>query len=282
MKTLIRLSVLILLCVLVLENQSFAQVLISSGSGEPDPSALLEIRSETGGLLIPNIEITKVGNDVVATNIPSPADGLLIFHNGFLSDGTTSSDLPKGLWYYDATASGGKWMIYSQVGSIYSSSLDNFGELFEIHDMGNGTMLTINDALSIPWASASEGHLGPGFLMFDDTTALAEDGTTSVLADQLFISTNKAYYTADVSTTLTTGTSGNIISGQLFVNDVPANAIFFRHAFQSSGEYVNCATSGIILLEPNSRVDFRFKSSTAVEIIYIEHLNMKLTKIGDY
>ena len=282
MKTLIRLSVLILLCVLVLENQSFAQVLISSGSGEPDSSALLEIRSETGGLLIPNIEITKVGNDVVATNIPSPADGLLIFHDGFLSDGTTESNLPKGLWYYDATASGGKWMIYSQVGSIYSSSLDNFGELFEINDMGNGTMLTVNDAISIPWASASEGHLGPGFLMFDDTTALAEDGTTSVLVDQLFISTNKAYYTADVSTTLTTGTSGNIISGQLFVNDVQAEAIFFRHAFQSSGEYVNCATSGIILLEPNSRVDFRFKSSTAVEIIYIEHLNMKLTKIGDY
>jgi hypothetical protein len=92
----------------------------------------------------------------------------------------------------------------------------------------------------------------------------------------------RAYYTADVSTTLTTGTSGNVVSGQLFVNDVPEEAIFFRHAFQSSGEYVNCATSGIIKLEPNSKVDFRFKTSTSGEVIYIEHLNLKLTKIGDY
>jgi hypothetical protein len=264
---------------LMLSTQLSAQVLIAPVPDDPHPSAALEIRSESGGLLIPNIELSKVGSDVVAPSITTPADGLLIFHDGNTSTGDPSG-LPKGLWIYDGSTS--RWMIYSRVGSIYSSSLDNFGELHENQEMGSGTQLTINNLYSIPWSSASEGWMGPGFSFIDDAMVNTQQLATTAIADQLTITSNKAYYTVDVSTTLTTGSSGNIVSGQLFINDIPEDAIFFRHAFQALGEYVNCAASGIVILSPGDEVDFRFKTTSANETIFVEHLNLKLTKIGDF
>jgi len=281
MKTLIKLVTLITFCLLLFGNQTYAQVLIAPVDGEPHPSAILEVRSENGGLLIPNIELTKSGTDAIATNIPTPADGLIIFHDGLKSDGT-SSGLPKGLWYFDASmGSSGKWMIYSRVGSIYSTSIANFGEMFEINDMGSGSSIALNNSYSVPWANATEGLTGPGFVFSDDATVQTETGTTAT-ADQLSITTVKGYYTIDVSSTMITATSGNIVTGQLFVNDVAEPAVFFRHAFQTSGEYVNCAASGIVVLDYGDKVDFRFLSSSIAESINIEHLNLKLTKIGDF
>jgi|GEM_PF-1025260 len=280
MKALIKLFVFTLCCVVLIGTNTNAQMLISAEPGDPHESAALEIRSESGGLLIPNIVMEKISGEALTPTIPNPVDGLLIFHNGFASDGSTPTGLPKGLWYFDASSGdSGKWLIYSRIGSIFSSSLMNFGEMYEINDMGNGTMLAINNQFSVPWASASEGFLGPGFSVEYDQPVLSETGTT-VIADQLTTSTDSAYFTVDVSTTLTTGSSGNIVSGQLFVNDVPQPAIFFRHGFQTSGEYVNCSTSGLIVLGPYDRVDFRFKTSSALEQIYIEHLNLKLTMLG--
>lgn len=281
MKTMYRLFVLVVLCFLILENQTYAQVLISALNGEPHESAALELRADDGGLLIPTIELSLVSNVVTATNIPSPADGLLIFHNGKLSNGDPSG-LPKGLWYYDESevAGIGTWLIYSRIGSIYSSSIDNFGEMYEANSLGSGTFLALSNTQSIPWASATVGLLGPGFEFINDASVLTETG--SATADQLYITTGQAYYTIDISTTLITQTSGNNVTGQLFINDQPEVSVFFRHAFQTSDEYVNCATSGIIVLDTDDKVDFRFTSTTTGEGIYIEHLNMKLTKIGDY
>ena len=277
-----RLFTLATIACLFFAGQSYAQVLISPSGGEPHESAALEIRSETGGLLIPNIELVKDvnNNKAVATQIPDPADGLMIFHNGYKADGTPSG-LPKGLWYYDKPETGdGSWVVYSRIGSIYSSSLDNFAEMYEIREMGSGTPISLNNQFSTPWNTATQGQMGFGFSMADDATVQTETGT-SATADQLVISSAAAYYTVDVATTIITNTSGNIVSGQLFVNNTPQSAIFFRHAFQTSGEYVNCSTSGIIQLYPTDKVDFRFKTSTAAETIFIEHLNVKLTKIGD-
>ncbi|HSG67376.1 MAG TPA: hypothetical protein VK994_01620, partial [Bacteroidales bacterium] len=75
MTTITRLISLSLFCVLLIGGSAFAQVLIAPSAGDPHPSAALEIRSENGGLLIPKIELNKVGLDAVAPNIPTPADG---------------------------------------------------------------------------------------------------------------------------------------------------------------------------------------------------------------
>lgn len=286
MKTLSKLYVLAIFSFFILSNQLFAQVLISATPGDPHESAYMEIRSEDGGLLIPNIVLEKsvTTDEAIAPSIPNPADGLLIFHDG--TDGTGgSSELPKGLWYFDDDQGvSGKWFIYSRTGSVFSSSLDNFGEMYEINDMGSGTQMTLNNNFSIPCANSTMGFLGYGFTFNNNSSVNTEEVGVTAVADQLQIAVNtaKAYYTADISTTIITNTSGNIVTGQLFVNDTASQAIFFRHAFQTSGEYVNCSTSGIIVLESGDKVDFRFKTTTGVEIIYLEHLNVKLTKIGDY
>lgn len=281
MKTITIKIMLLLVPFLLIGELSFSQVLIAPEEGTAHQSAALEIRSTSGGLLIPNVELTLDGFEVVATNIANPANGLLIFHDGKLSGGG-SSGLPRGLWYYDEPAAGiGKWLIYSRVGSIYSSSMDNFGEMFEANTMGGGTLMMLTNTYSLPWASAVAGYLGPGFQFLNDATVLTEIGS-SATADQLYITTDKAYYTVDVSTTLITSTSGNIVTGQLFVNDQAEAGVFFRHAFQTSGEYVNCATSGIVVLDQYDLIDFRFKTTTATEGIFVEHLNLKLTKIGDF
>jgi hypothetical protein len=266
---------------ILLVFQSNSQVLISSEVDVPHNSAALEVRSDSGGLLLPSIELKLESGDVVATNISDPADGLMVFHDGTL-EGGESSGLPRGLWYYDETAAGvGKWLIYSRMGSIYSSNLDNFGEMYEANAIGSGTNISLNNNYSIPWASAMQGWLGVGFQFQNDNTVQSETGG-SVTADQLYITTDKAYYTADISTTISTSTSGNIVTGQLFVNDTAQTGIFFRHAFQTSGEYVNCATTGIVILDQYDHIDFRFMTSTTSEQINIEHLNVKLTKIGDF
>lgn len=274
-------AILLLAFCLLSSIDSLSQILIGPPTDSPHLTAALEIRSDSGGLLIPNIELKLINNEVVAPLISLPADGLLIFHDGTLSSGE-SSGLPRGLWYYDEVAAGsGKWLIYSRTGSIYSSSLDNFGEMYEAKEMGAGSSLTIYDTYSVPWSSASPGYLGPGFELLQNVNVTTEIGST-VIADQLYITTTSAYYTVDASATLVTGTSANIVTGQLFVNDVPIPGVFFRHAFQVSGEYVNCSTNGIVVINQYDKVDFRFKTNSAVESILIEHLNLKLTKIGDY
>jgi len=206
---------------------------------------------------------------------------LLIFHDGTNGSGG-SSGLPRGLWYYDEVAAGsGKWLIYSRVGSIYSSSLDNFGEMYEATAMGAGSSLTIYNTHSVAWNSAGAGYLGPGFELLENVNVLSEIGST-ITADQLYITTTSAYYTVDVSATLVTGTSANIVTGQLFVNDVAIPGVFFRHAFQTAGEYVNCSTNGIVVINQYDKIDFRFKTNSALESILIEHMNLKLNKIGEY
>lgn len=267
--------------ILFASASSISQVLIGDASETPHPSAALEIRSDSGGLLIPTVALTLSGSEVVAPAISAPADGLMIFHDGLLEDGS-SSGLPRGLWYYDEVAAGtGKWLIYTRSGSIYSSSLDNFGEMYEANAIGSGTTLTLNNVYSVPWMSATQGVLGPGFGFLENQTVLSETGT-SVTADQLIINTSQAYYTVDISSTMQTLTSANIVTGQLFINDVAEPGVFFRHAFQTASEYVNCAATGIVVLNQFDKIDFRYKTTTASESIIIEHLNLKLTKIGDF
>ena len=62
---------LCLLILLLFQMPAFSQVLINNGSGTPDPSSMLEIRSTDKGLLLPRIDFN---------NRPAnPAPGLIIF-----------------------------------------------------------------------------------------------------------------------------------------------------------------------------------------------------------
>jgi len=81
-----------------IKSDLFSQVLISSGTGSPHESAMLEIRSTTQGMLIPRMRTSD------RTSISNPQSGLLVFDtdlNSFFIFGQGKwNDLstPAGIW----------------------------------------------------------------------------------------------------------------------------------------------------------------------------------------
>lgn len=79
-----------------------AQVTIGSNE-EPDPSAVLDIRSSNKGLLAPRVNLTGKFD---MTTIPNPANGLLVFNLSNSNNGTandTSDDVFENTFYVYST-----------------------------------------------------------------------------------------------------------------------------------------------------------------------------------
>lgn len=87
-------SITFIFAFMVLVQTSYAQpgIYISSGAGNADPSAMLDISSINKGLLIPRVALTSITDQ---STIPSPANSLLVFATG-------SGGLAKGYYYWDA------------------------------------------------------------------------------------------------------------------------------------------------------------------------------------
>ena len=252
-----------------------SQVLFTTIPDDPDPadnSSMAEVRSLNNGLLVPFIVLDYDGSgDIEAPNIPgTPADGLIIFHNG-------SNGITKGLWYYDAVMP--SWVIYSNWASEFAIDINSYGEMYEANALGGGNIYPLTNTFYIPWRTASSGLIGDDFTFLNNNTVNTETGTA--LADQMQITGVNAVYSINISTTVTSTTAGNEITGVLYINDNQALNIFFRHTFQNKNFPTNCFTSGLISLNTNDKIDFRFSCATANEGIKIEHLNMRLTKVGD-
>ena len=78
---------LIILLSLIFSLNTYAQVGINSDNSNPDPSAMLDVKSTQKGMLIPRMSTSQ------RTSISNPATGLLVFDN------TTGS-----FWFYNGTA----------------------------------------------------------------------------------------------------------------------------------------------------------------------------------
>lgn len=72
---------------LLLSNIINAQVAINNDNSNPDPSAMLDVKSTDKGMLVPRMTTAQ------RTTISSPANGLLVF------DSTTGS-----FWFYNSGA----------------------------------------------------------------------------------------------------------------------------------------------------------------------------------
>lgn len=253
-----------------------SQVLFSTIPDDPDPahnSTMAEVRSLNNGLIVPFIVLDYDGSgEVEAPNIPgTPADGLIIFHEG-------ANGITKGLWYYDAVLPG--WIIYSNWSSDFAIDINSYGELYEANVLGGGSEYPLANNYFVPWRTASPGLMGADFTFLDDNLVNTETGTAE--ADQVQVTGTNAVYSINISTTVTSITSGNEITGILYINDNQAANIFFRHTFQNKNFPTNCFTSGLIALNTNDKIDFRFSCTTASEGIKVEHLNMRLTKVADF
>jgi hypothetical protein len=74
----------------------FGQVAINSDAAQPDPSAMLDVKSTTRGLLLPRVTLTGTSS---ASPVTSPAAGLLVYNTA------TTGDVTPGYYYWDGTAS---------------------------------------------------------------------------------------------------------------------------------------------------------------------------------
>lgn len=78
---------LILLVICLSGYASFAQVAINTDGSLADQSAMLDVKSTTGGLLIPRMSTSQ------RTSISSPANGLMVFDNN-----------TETIWFFSSTA----------------------------------------------------------------------------------------------------------------------------------------------------------------------------------
>ena len=94
-----------------------AQVAVNTDGSFADASAMLDIKSTSGGLLIPRMDNTAMNN------IASPATGLMVYNTTFNS-----------FYYYD----GSNWVASSSGGTIYNG--DGTLQGFRVVDLDNHTL----------------------------------------------------------------------------------------------------------------------------------------------
>ncbi|MGB0431257.1 MAG: hypothetical protein ACPGLV_12345 [Bacteroidia bacterium] len=77
--------------IIALFLMSSTGILISTGTGNPDGSAMLEIKSSDKGLLIPRVDLDDISSNTSPVN--APAEGLLVYNDG--------GDQAEGFYYWD-------------------------------------------------------------------------------------------------------------------------------------------------------------------------------------
>jgi hypothetical protein len=87
---------------MVISLQLFAQVSINTDGSQPDPSAMLDVKSAMKGFLPPRVELTSLDN---SAPVASPvAVGLLVYNTR--SFGATPNNVVPGYYYWN----GVKWV----------------------------------------------------------------------------------------------------------------------------------------------------------------------------
>ncbi len=115
--------ILLLLCIILLQTQLKAQIGISATNSPPNASAMLDVSSTTKGLLPPRMTSVQRGN------IPTPANGLLVFDTDtqsywFRQSGAWT-ELPKGGStnnYWQLNGLGGNEITNTNSGGFWSQN----------------------------------------------------------------------------------------------------------------------------------------------------------------
>ncbi|MDT8393675.1 MAG: hypothetical protein RQ761_07505 [Bacteroidales bacterium] len=286
MKTITKLSLVVLM--LFSTTMLFSQALITD---EETPAtingkAMLEIRSTDltapKGLLIPRVELAVDAGVVILPNMETEIPGGLMVYN-------EGNNVPRGLWYYDDVEN--RWILYTRSGTVFSGTIDNYGELFEDQPNGPGTQYGLANTQWTGWTSASVGNTSDQFDY--DISASATVPADPVTVDYLGIDAAAAMagYSVNLSMVVESISSGIPFLAQLWIADyddlgnfieaVPIEGAFVKHYFQTGGEFATLATSALIDLGPNDRVELRMKTDNASETIAVLGVNLRLAKIGE-
>lgn len=280
MKQILKISMIGLLIIFCYSSMLNAQALITNGTGtDPDGSAVLELRSDNLGFMPPHVQLTLDGDGyAIAPTISDPANGLVIYFVG-------SDDIPGGLWYFDGNEFN-RWVIYTQPGSAFSNSVDNYAEIFEDELDGTPTSYTLSNSGWTGWASATEGRVSETF--FDAYTDAIPDGPGSD-GDYLLILADApdAVYSVTASMIIESESSGIPFIAQIYIiragttDAVGVDGAFVKHYFQTGDEYATLSASALVDLFEGDKVGIRMKTDNANETAATVGVNLRLAKIAN-
>jgi hypothetical protein len=115
-----------------------AQVLIGGdGNGNPDPAAVLELRSDNLGLLLPRVALQSTDDE---STITEPAAGLVVYNTTPAGNGATA--VVPGIYVFTGTA----WTLQAPPVIITQPKAFSWSRLYEINGDPNGpATVTIED-----------------------------------------------------------------------------------------------------------------------------------------
>lgn len=164
---------------LLLANQAFSQVAINNDGSSADASAMLDINSTTGGILIPRITSAQ------RNGISSPANGLMVY------DTDTDS-----FWYYDSDNGG--WI---EIITSFTNSIDALAD-----GRSNNNSIFLGEGAGIN--STGSGNIGIGMnTLKSHTTGLTN---TAVGKDVLYFNTTGSHNSAFGHKSLFNNISGTL------------------------------------------------------------------------
>ena len=250
----------------------FAQALITDEETPTniDGSAIFELRSIDGtqGFLPPRVlMIRNNGNPKPASDqfTTTPADGLIIYNPG---GGTDAVD--KGLWYYDGGLQ--KWVIYSNQGSIFANSVNNYAEFYEHSDSPTGTPYTLTAGTPSIWNSG-EYDLDVMGGYFQPSCASGESGCSSLTV------TSGGIYQVTM-TGVFYRISNLTLEVALYVNGASTDKIYGMAKLASNGDARGIGASGMVHLNANDVIDVRFISDASGSVGLV-NFNLTLYKVGE-
>ncbi|MES2796197.1 MAG: PHB depolymerase family esterase [Bacteroidota bacterium] len=148
----------LLLFFLIISQFGHAQVGINATGALPDASAILDVKSNNKGLLIPRISLTSITDNVT---IPNPALSLMVFN--------TNASLPEGSGYYGWN--GSMWVLIKALSASpviganqFFIPVDGVSREFWVH-----VPISYNPANPTPLVIMLHGTSGNGYKFYDES-----------------------------------------------------------------------------------------------------------------
>ncbi|UVD79698.1 hypothetical protein NWE55_16505 [Myroides albus] len=98
---------IITLVALTLSFGAFAQIGTGFGTKKPSPAAILEVKSENKGVLIPRIELKDLNTFGLAADTKD--EGMLIYNSTEVKDASNVVTIGIGFYYWTNKPTGGQW-----------------------------------------------------------------------------------------------------------------------------------------------------------------------------
>jgi hypothetical protein len=246
--------ILIIFLLIASAKFTLSQVAVNNTGASPDGSAMLDVNSESKGILIPRVTLNSVTDNLTPVNIP--ANGLLVFNQG--------GNVAQGFYFW----SGQKWSNLTSIETVEnivngSNESSAFGEVYEYNTIGAYSSISIPSAGSYgSWTTGSQGDI--------NGISYSTSG---------FIIESPGMYSVSFTATTQVPVGGKIMEAALFVNGIAQNDFHSRIWFKEGSKSQNISLSGLISLSADDvvTVGFTLNESGSVRV---EIANFSVTQVN--